>query len=298
MQGACAGSLVWELDQNPHAITKTQCSQVKKKNFIMLALTAYILKLEWYRKDYCGPSTRMICRFVKSSIKKELLTGDWIHGRCLIREKKTFKSTEIADDVENSHHFYNWDGASDKAALTQTWDPDLVGKGVCDSQDGRHIPQGVRLVGSLRIHQLECWRAAHWFQGTAQSWIHSSCPGASWPSWRPSRWDPWRRECARENRYGRLPVTRPWWSQPRVWSWGMLLGPLGSGHQNCESPTHWSPLRWARRPGGGPSSFSMSLPAPSADKVSDGTDGKRHIYSVHLHYCRTYREGGFGAERQ
>ena len=152
---------------------------------------------------------------------------------------------------------------------------------MCDSQDGRHIPQGVRLVGSLGIHQLECWRAARWFQGTAQSWIHSSRPGqvglaGGLPDEIPGG------KCARQNHYGRLPVTRPWWSQPRVWCWGMLLGPLGSGHQNCWREPHplQEPREMSQETGRRPLLLLCVPPAPSADKVSDGTRRQGDIFIV------------------
>ena len=75
------------------------------------------------------------------------------------------------------------------------------------------------------------------------------------------------------------------------WCWSPELPARAPRHEGA-------PVGWARRA----EEAALPSPCPSSTlcwwSLWSGQTARRNIYSVHLHYCRTYREGGFGAERQ
>lgn len=99
---------------------------------------------------------------------------------------------------------------------------------------------------------------------------------ASSPSWQPSLWNPWWRVCKGK------PLWAPTCGQAVVKPpQGALLGEA-VGAPWCWSPkllarappTAGAPVGWARRPGGGSSSFSGPLQHPLLIKSLIGPDGK------------------------
>ena len=132
-------------------------------------------------------------------------------------------------------------------------------------------------MGSLGIHQLECWRAGHWFRGTAESWSQSSHPRQV----RLAGSLPWWRVCKGK------PLWAPTWGQamvkpPQGAVRGKLLGPLGAGHQNCRREPH--PLKEPPWDEPGEQRRQLFLlrapPAPSADEVSDRARQQGEIFIV------------------